>query len=628
VVAPAPPAGPGPWRYVLAATFILLVVFAARYLSDADLGYHLRGGQWILEHHGFPSKDTYTYTRSSADYLDLHWVYQLLIYATYVIGGYTALSLLNIVLVAVAFALAMKRVQLTGAPVWIGALLLVLALLACEVRFQVRPEILSWIYMLAMLWVLEFRKKNGGRYLFLLPVIQVMWTNSEGLFGIGIGLMAFSVISDFFHSSKVDKELLVYTSLATLSCLINPYGLRGILLPFTYLATLDAASPFKQAIAEFQSPWTMGNRFTTPALALLAYKVYFFFLLFLLLVTFRKRQVRELLLAGTFAYLSATALRNIPLFMLATLPIAAAAWSDLHWTWLETFQSRVLSRPAVAWVVVVSIAALVARTATNAEYISEGRLDRFGLGLDTDTQPVRAGTFLVANHLEGRILNQMNTGGWLDWVRPGQVFIDGRTEVMGEDLFVENTASLAPGGLARIAAKYRPDILFFNPFAARQWLSDLDKMTDWRLVHVDEVICVFLRKDYAPEVPALDADRLLTDRGIVRDGGNALALLREPAPPAWQRAIEGFYRPVAHPNGLQMMALFFQYRGEPQLSEAFFLECIRRNRGHSFDFYFNAGLMYYLSHQNEKARACMERVLDADPGNAGATRILGNLSTL
>jgi len=596
-------------------------------LSDADLGYHLRGGQWILEHHRFPSKDTYTYTRSSADYLDLHWLYQILIYATYVIGGYTALSLLNVVLVAVAFALAAKRVQMTGAPLWIGTPLLLVALLACEVRFQVRPEILSWIYMLLMLWVLEFRTKDGRRYLFLLPVIQVMWTNSEGLFGIGLGLMAFSVISDFFHSSKVDRALWLYTALAVVSCLINPYGFRGVLLPFTYLATLDAASPFKQAIAEFQSPWAMGNRFTTPALALLSYKVYFFLLLFLLLATFRKRQVREFLVVGAFAYLSATALRNIPLFMLATLPIAAAAWRDLQWVWLKTFQARVLSRPAAAWVLVVAIVALASRTVTSAEYISEGRQDRFGLGLDTDTQPVRAGTFLVANHLEGRILNQMNTGGWLDWVRPGQVFIDGRTEVMGEDLFVESTASLAPGGLARIVAAYHPDILFFNPFAARQWLTDLDKMADWRLVYVDEVVCVFLRKDYAPQVPVLDADRLLTERGILRDNGNALALLREPAPPAWQRVVEGFYRPIAHPNGLQMMALFFQYRGEPQLSEAFFLECIRQNRGRSFDFYFNAGLMYYLSHQNEKARACMERVLDADPGNANATRILGNLST-
>ena len=389
-----------------------------------------------------------------------------------------------------------------------------MALLACEVRFQVRPEILSWIYMLLMLWVLEFRTKDGRRYLFLLPLIQVMWTNSEGLFGIGLGLMAFSVISDFFHSSKVDKALWLYASLAAASCLINPYGFRGVLLPFTYLATLDAASPFKQAIAEFQSPWAMGNRFTTPALALLSYKVYFFLLLFLLLATFRKRQVREFLVAGAFAYLSATALRNIPLFMLATLPIAAAAWRDLQWAWLQTFQARVLSRPAAAWVLVVAIVALASRTVTSAGYISEGRQDRFGLGLDTDTQPVRAGTFLVANNLEGRILNQMNTGGWLDWVRPGQVFIDGRTEVMGEDLFVESTASLAPGGLARIAAAYHPDILFFNPFAARQWLTDLDKMADWRLVYVDEVVCVFLRKDYAPQVPVLDPQRLLTERGI------------------------------------------------------------------------------------------------------------------
>src|SRR4029079_5446225 len=100
--------------------------------------------------------------------------------------------------------------------------------------------------------------------------------------------------------------------------------------------------------------------------------------------------------------------RNIPLFMLATLPIAAAAWRDLQWAWVKTFQARVLSRPAAAWVFVVAIVALASRTVTSAEYISEGRQDRFGLGLDTDTQPVRAGTVLVVNHLEGKNLHAIH----------------------------------------------------------------------------------------------------------------------------------------------------------------------------------------------------------------------------
>src|SRR5262245_37870518 len=91
------------WLIALAAAAFLLVVLAARYLSDADLGYHLAGGRWILEHLSVPSKDIFTFTRSDADYVDMHWLYQVIVYATFWIGGYLTLSLLNVALVAAVF---------------------------------------------------------------------------------------------------------------------------------------------------------------------------------------------------------------------------------------------------------------------------------------------------------------------------------------------------------------------------------------------------------------------------------------------------------------------------------------------------------------------------------------------
>src|SRR5262245_10266071 len=131
--APATPATL-PWVCALASAFLLLVAFAVRYLSDTDLGYQLRGGQWMFEQHRFLSKDVFTYTRSSADYVDLHWLYQLLVYGTYRIGGYGSLTLLSVALVGAAFFLTLKRVQLTGAPLWMWTPLLTIALLASELR--------------------------------------------------------------------------------------------------------------------------------------------------------------------------------------------------------------------------------------------------------------------------------------------------------------------------------------------------------------------------------------------------------------------------------------------------------------------------------------------------------------
>jgi hypothetical protein len=191
---------------------------------------------------------------------------------------------------------------------------------------------------------------------------------------------------------------------------------------------------------------------------------------------------------------------------------------------------------------------------------------------------------------------------------------------------MESLSSVAPGGLERAIAKYQPDILFFNPLTARQWVTDLNRMPDWRPVFLDESVCVFLRRDYAPQIPTLDADRLLADRGISRNvSSSALAVLQEPAPSALQRIANGLFMPAIHPNGLQLMALFFQFREDFQVAEPLFLECLKRSRAAYDDLYLNVGLMYYLSGQDAKSRICMERVLRGDPDNATARKILGTL---
>ena len=94
-----------PWFYGLLSCFILLVIFGARLITDFDLGYHLKGGQWILGNHAFPSKDTYTYTVSGHEYVDIHWLYQVALYLLYLIGGYSLITIANIVLIFLVFFL-------------------------------------------------------------------------------------------------------------------------------------------------------------------------------------------------------------------------------------------------------------------------------------------------------------------------------------------------------------------------------------------------------------------------------------------------------------------------------------------------------------------------------------------
>jgi hypothetical protein len=607
-----------PWFYGLLSCFILLVLLACRLITDYDLGFHLKAGRWILDNRSFPSKDAFTYTVGDHDYIDLHWLYQVSLYGLYSFGGYSLLSVANILFIALAFLVAFKRMCLTGAPLWICAVLLAAALLASEIRFQPRPEVLSWVYLGLTLWVLELRLSRKKNLLFLLPLVYLAWVNSQGLFAIGWAVMAFYLASGWFHEGRIDKGLLKYSGLAAAACLLNPYFLKGVVFPFTLLATIGTSNDFKSAIGEFQSPWFRDQIFYfNPSWAFGAYKVFSVFLLLLLVVTFRRRKIHEFLLAGSFFYLSFISLRNIPLFMLACVPLAAACWRDLEWGWLKKTQAAFFSRPLAAWLFTALMLGLGLRVLTNAYYVSDRRYDRFGLGLDVEQQPVRATEFLVQNRLDGRILNHLNLGGWLDWKAPQKTFIDGRLEVMGEMFFTEFNDSQKPGGLQELTAKFKPDILFFNPDSAPPWLMELQKMPEWRPVYLDESTVIYLKKGCAPNIAELDRARVLQERGVSpalpEEAGN---LIRLPRPPAIKNLWEDFYRPAQYSMGLKTIGAYFLNTGRFAEAESVFLENIRRSHGRYYDLFISLGSLYNKIGRAEEARMCLERIFQDVPREA------------
>ncbi len=604
-----------------------MVLFSFRLITDADLGFHLKGGQWILENHRFMTRDVYTYTRSGTDYVDIHWFYEVLLYLVYRMGGYGFLLLFNTGLIAAAFFITFKRLRLSGAPLWMCVFLLTATLFACEIRFQVKPEILSWVLLGLTLWVLEERANHQRDALFLLPILQLVWVNVEGLFPLGLVLMGFYILSSYCHGAQPDKKLFLFSGLAVVACLANPHFIQGAVFPFQLLSIIGTSNIFKQTIAEFQPSWFMPfSSALMPEVGLIFYRVFSFFLLLLLLATFRHRKIHEFLIAGSFFYLSGTSFRNIPLFMIATLPLAAICWKDLPWDRFQKTQKILFNKPIFAWGFAFLLLGMSLRIITNAYYISDRRLDRFGWGLDQEYLPVRAAEFLVQNQLDGKILNQIDAGGWLDWKGPQKVFIDGRTaDVMGEDLYKEDMASFAPGGLKPLIEKYGFDIIFFNPISARQWIFELRKMQDWRLVYLDESVAIYLRNHYAPQIPLLNENQLLPERGIVFSSEEDLTLLEKPSPAVWKNFFEGFYRPAIFPRGLLSMALFNYHLENFRIAEPLFLECIRRSRGQYDDFYFEAGLMYFFAKKYDYSRICLTRVLEDDPRNSQAQRVFSYL---
>ncbi len=616
-----------PWFYALLSSCLLFLLLATRFISDPDLGFHLKGGQWIVQNHRFPSVDEFTYTVAGHPYLDIQWFYQVGLYLTYRIGNYPLLSILNIVLIATAFFITYKRVRLTATPYAMGILLFAVLVVACEKRFQVRPEIVSWVLLALTLWVLDQRLRSNRNLLYLLPFIQVLWVNVEGLFPLGWACMGAYVLRSFL-TDRPDKKLLGYSSLAMAFCLLNPYFLKGVLFPLDYLVTLGTPNAFKQTIAEFQPSWTFGsdpNMLFLPWVPLFVYKAFSIALFILMAASWRKREVHEWLLVAAFFTLSATALRNIPLFMLVGVPVAAACWRDLPWARLQEIQRKFFDHPFVPWTFVFCVFLFGARVATNAYYCSDRRLDRIGLGLDNENFPVKATQFLWDKGLNGRLLNQLDEGGWLAWKGPQKEFADGRLEVMGEDFFNEYQNSFVGDGLPRLADKYQANIIFFNPHTATNWIYELKPSKDWRQVYLDGNFTIYLRSGYAPQVPALDNDGVLKEVGVEKIiASNSREVLAAHRPLGGQDWLAGLFVPQTFPHDLMNIGLFFFNNDQPLEAEPVFLEAIRRSRGEYFEFYMDLAILYAFNGRPDEAMTAAKQVLLERPDNPVAGKILAN----
>lgn len=600
-----------PWVFPLVACFLLAALLGTRVLYDPDLGYHLKGGQWIVQNHLVPVKDTFTYTASGHDYLDIHWFYQVLLYVVYRVGGYSLISLANGGFVLILLFLTWKRFRLTNAPGWMCVPLLAMVLLGIEIRFYARPETISCILMSLTLWILESRLRGAKDRLVLLPILFIVWANIEGLFAVGWVIVGIYCIATLVQPGKADRKLLLYSALTIPACLINPYLYRGLIFPFTLLHTMSS-SVFKNGIQEFQSPWALGGSFfAIPPSAhfLLIYKIFTLFFLLLMLATFRKRKIHEILLAVVFFGLSAMALRNDQLFMLSCGPILAACWKEVNWDGLRKFQDRILGRPFSAWLFTFILLGLCLRVANGAYFASDRRLERFGLGLRKDC--IQAVEFLNRNHLDGKIINHLNAGGWLDWQGSQKTFIDGRLEVMGEGLFRELMESSSSTGLLKpLLNKYQPDILFFSPLdGGIHWIQDLRGMTDWRPVYLDGNNVIYLHKGYANQITNLDYDKLLMDWGISKDIlSQATSILGTPIHSTGYDFLQDFITPPVYPRWLLSMGIFSTFTNHFDVAEAFELEGVRQSQGRYPEFYINLRNLFAATNQYVAQFKCEERI--------------------
>lgn len=234
----------------LALTF-LLGVFP---LKDTDFWWHLRTGDLIRQSGQVPSTDLYTFTAADHPWIDLHWAFQVALSWGYGRGGVVALNLAKCVITCVAVLLLITARRREW-PVWVMLLAWLPALLVLGGRMYVRPETLTLLYM-AIDLAIVFRWDRSPSLALLLPLVQVAWVNSQGLFVLGPIILAFALIDALLAPGSIApgrrrwwRIVGLSTFMTGLACLVNPYGIRGALYPLQIAKTMSNPL-FGRTIAE------------------------------------------------------------------------------------------------------------------------------------------------------------------------------------------------------------------------------------------------------------------------------------------------------------------------------------------------------------------------------------------
>lgn len=230
-------------------------------MGNYDIWWHLRTGQ-LIPQRGVPLTDWYSFGSEGNAWIDVHWGFQLLMATIHGRYGIPGMILTKAIIGTAAVVLCLLAYNRHW-PVTVQVIVWLPALLLLSSRLYVRPEICTLFFTAVYLCVL-FHAEKSPWLLWLLPVAQVLWSNCQGLFIFGPILLAMyfaEAIARLGQVRGVFRHLIPVTLLVAVACCISPYRIGNVLFVFELWTRMrPEGQVFRENIAELMDLNTFWRR--------------------------------------------------------------------------------------------------------------------------------------------------------------------------------------------------------------------------------------------------------------------------------------------------------------------------------------------------------------------------------
>jgi len=182
-------------RVFVAVVFLGLFAMAARNVTDPDVWWHLKAGQYIAEHGSVPHTDPFSYTRAGQPWVAHEWLTELLLYGIERIAGWGGLIIVFSAVLSAAFLLLYLR---CGSDPYVAGVAALYAAWATIPVWGVRPQVLSLLLTSLWLFILE-RSERNPKLLWWTPPLMLLWVNLHAGFALGLALSALFLTGEWIE---------------------------------------------------------------------------------------------------------------------------------------------------------------------------------------------------------------------------------------------------------------------------------------------------------------------------------------------------------------------------------------------------------------------------------------------
>lgn len=527
LLAPGSPAFRIALHLLAAAFFAYVFLLCLNPLGDPDLWFHLRAGQWVVEHkalHG--AEDPFSYTtpyplsEGQLKGLRTQWLGQVFYYMLYRAGGYSGLAMVRSLMVVLPFALMYVYFTRRRDVHPLGALvsLAVPAMFISQLFYTSfeRPQSVSFllaVLVYALLRRMRRQERRGRLFYIQLPLIMAFWANLHGGYVIGVGIIAAFIASELvgiairkwrpgatntLDTSAAPWPFIAACALGALGSALNPGGFMLInwVRSLAGSILMYGAAGLRQGVVmndvmEYKSIWFFSEQLNDewPYFAAAIYIATGMGLL-VKYITTRKLDPAEALVFGMMAFFGTSYARGV---VFAVLFCAFINCWSLHY----------LRASARSLAITLGMAAIAAVFLARLIAISPWQLDPEPPAAWVENDyPEEAVRFLYERDVKGPMFNLMQWGGYLIWrANPRyKVFFDGR-EISMNMTRVYSEVVRGTAGWRGVLDVHGVNFLLV-PVLAREngvLLPMLFRMAmegpgPWRLVYLYDNVAIFVRK--------------------------------------------------------------------------------------------------------------------------------------